>query len=272
MTETATFGEKINAMLGVIVNEPTKDAFLGKSIAHAMNYTDENYSRLRKKKTLPDPYRLGLLLQHLGIGDLVDYSVFEAPTCAELRTRLQAAGVGSAACLTFQKISQLLRQLQTRTAPSKLRLIQLPPAQRSISPVVQPTGDITLHPGQLVSIQVSFRTGRELVVLNERVNRKMALLKPSVFSPGVSTNSTVVDIPDPLNEPPLNAFPVSAERGQFRIYALWFDGSSDLVPALPNPDTERSWLSPFELNGLLGILETKSASLLSIATLEYRVI
>lgn len=272
MKSEATFGEKVDVFLGLIGKiDHQGEPITGMKMAEAMKCAPETFARFRKKTKLPSHDKLTSLISYWGLSDLVDFSIFQETDIDIFREKLKAAGVGGTSCGSLGMLSMRLHALHDAKAKSTINFSIVMRQTRGLSPLPDHNNIFVLQPGQYVRLQLKFRANHHVIILSEKINRYMAMLRPSELSENTLAYSSTAQVPDADADLEYQAFPVAADSGHFRLYAIWCDDDFIKMMKFDSFDKERARLNTGQIKTLIQALENGANNVYSVGIRDYRV-
>jgi len=223
-----TFGAKLDALIGVTGHRMPCSHLTGVYLAGKLGISASQYSRKRSGLIPVTERECCILVDEFRIGSQVDYRVFLEPDVDSFLARLKEAGVGTYGADRRSALCQLLfgASLQSRYKVRFSRVIG-PFARRGPLGLAEHGKDSVpvLRIGGRVNIECAGPEGRNLVVLSTsldygRRDTAISILMPSLFAPDTRVAGPKTTLPTDRD---LDAFDVTSDVGEHRLYALWTD-------------------------------------------------
>lgn len=223
----ATFGQKLDALIGVVGYQMPTHAVSGVYIAtEVLRISPAQFARKRTGNAPVSEQELSKIVDHFKLGLYLDYRIFHADTVDEFLDRLKEAGVGTYGASHRHQLCQLLYRASQRSR-ARIRFSRIISPFASRGPLGFPEGNAenraVLRSGGRVNIECEGPEGRDLMVMTVDEKMSISVLMPSLFAPETRVPGKVVTLPTSRD---YETFHVKSDPGPHRLYALWTD---DLV-------------------------------------------
>ncbi len=220
---TVTFGDKLDAIIGVVGYRMSARAVSGVHLAgEVLRITPQQFARKRTGKAPVTEHEMSKLIDHFQLGGLVDYRIFQQPDVDGVLAILKEASAGTFAASQCHELCQILFSAPRNgckvsfsriVGPFSLRGPFGPPSDRD-------DGRPILRVGGGVNIRCEGPEGGNLIVLSADQSMTISVLMPSVFAPDTRVPSGSATLPT-VRE--YDHFKIQHSLGAHRLYALWTD-------------------------------------------------
>ncbi|MBN9021144.1 MAG: hypothetical protein J0H08_03435 [Rhizobiales bacterium] len=222
-TETVTFGDKLDAIIGVVGYRMSARAVTGVHLAgQVLKITPQQFAKKRTGRAPVSEHEMSKLIDHFQIGGLVDYRIFQQPDVDGVLAALKEASAGTFGASQCHELCQLLFGAPRSgckvgfsriVGPFSLRGPFGPPSDRD-------DGRPILRVGGGANIRCEGPEGCNLIVLSADQGMTVSVLMPSVFAPDTRVPSGTATLP---TVPEYDHFKIQHSLGAHRLYALWAD-------------------------------------------------
>ena len=220
----ATFGQKLDALIGIVGFQMPTHAVSGVHVAkHVLKISPAQFARKRTGNAPMNEQELCKIIDHFKIGSFVDYRVFAEPDVDRFIARLKEAGVGTFGARQREQLCQIL-YVAGRGSPYRIRFSRIVGPFTRRGPLGLPDGEdegrVVLRSGGRVNIECEGPEGRNLIVLTVDQWTNISVLMPSLFAPDTRVPGRIVTLPTARD---LDTFHVKSDPGPHRLFALWTD-------------------------------------------------
>ncbi len=268
-----TLSDLIDALEGVIGYKYPAKRFKGRTQARDLNLGETYWSSQKNGSAVVQNSTLSKLVDYFELGSFgLDYRLFQVETVEKFLSILRENGVGTYGANTSRRFRQNLMNIAHQSSGLRITIIAKP---GSVKRSGVSFGMSNEDPVQIFRIGSSVRILCEgfrdcdLIVLNERLDGDISILRPSILSPKTFCTGDSIVIPDadPFSQ---ENFVVQGPPGQHRLFAI---KTGDKMVKILGTNPEFKFEAPAVLTNevfteLVRMMD-KDASSLNAAMCEY---